>query len=372
MGFYSVHNPGRIATLDVILTQYRGKEDILIERLERKYSADLSYARRAVLKPKTNAEAMVTDSSGSMTPEERGALQSKAPSVSPTQVEGPSQLHTIPPQGSRVLQPVTDVFSHDLSNADGRSGSSLSLGPDAPQPPRSIPGNSSASYMTYLADQIRSNVEGLLPGSSGVVVPSSTGTSLVSAAGSASSSSVRWQRRDPRAIFPSTPLGTAGSLDGTPFKHRTIDSRTGRPVGGSNEDSGSTRNASSVHHTASGAGQIRSSPASIGGEVDAPKVRSPKSTEPSAENMVDVQRERERADTALARVALLEDERVQLLARCKRLQGKAEAASREVPPPNGSRLIHVIPTVLIIVPQLVEGLHRALGVFSLYGILVAL
>lgn len=346
VGFYSVHNPGRIATLDVILTQYRGKEDILIERLERKYSADLSYARRAVLKAKPKAEAMATDSLGSLTPEEGAALQLKAAGVSPTQVEGPSQVHTVAPQDTRALQPVTDVLSHDLSNADGRSGPGLSLGPDAPQPSRFIPGNSSASYMTYLADQIRSNVEGLLPGSSGVVVPSSTAPSLVSAAVSPSSASARWQRRDPRAIFPSTSLGTAGSLDGTSFKHRTIDSRTARPVGGSNENSGPVRTASSVHHTASGAGQIRSSPpSSIRGEVEAPKVLSPKSTEPGAENTVDVQRERERADAALVRVALLEDERLQLLARCKRLQGKAEAASREVPPSNGSRLIHMIPGV---------------------------
>ncbi|CAN0313850.1 unnamed protein product, partial [Hapterophycus canaliculatus] len=45
VGFYNLHNPGRIATLDVILKQYVGKEELLIERLEQKYAADLSHAR---------------------------------------------------------------------------------------------------------------------------------------------------------------------------------------------------------------------------------------------------------------------------------------------------------------------------------------
>ena len=51
MGFYSVHNPERISSLDAILKQYAGKEDVLVERLEQKYSADLSHARWAVRAP---------------------------------------------------------------------------------------------------------------------------------------------------------------------------------------------------------------------------------------------------------------------------------------------------------------------------------
>lgn len=354
VGFYSVHNPERIAKLDSILTQYAGKEDLLIERLEQKYSADLSYARRAMESRRHHG------ASGDDMPrhQQSGAPRpGQAVASSPGHEQQQQQLRFSSSTGSRPGS------SHSLSPQppepfSRKNGQPASGRPAAPRPPPpgsttdSVPpqkstggggsgGNTSSSYMTYLADQIRSNVEGLLPSSSGggggsasttdphlPPAPSGRfpGSNPGVAAVSPSSASLR-PHRDPAiaavpaaeaaatllsgpgggaSVSPRFPLSSAGAG----ARHASV----GPGVWGSNPATAAAE-AVAAAERGGGFGTLEGTVGRGGGGGAAGGER----------------RQQQGPDQILtARVKALEEERAGLLAACRRLQGKAEAAAREV------------------------------------------
>lgn len=318
-----MHNPGRIATLDVILAQYQGKEDLLIERLEHKYSADLSYAYRAAGKVKPMPGTLARPPSIAITPSAMAAAGGSS--------AGTGEFHSLSPPNSNYKSAMSaaagkQFFSHGGSGAV-RGGPAAPRSGATTQPPQTAGGASSSSYMTYLAGQIRSNVEGFLPSSG---IPAVTLPSPLSLAPSTHSlSSARRPGKDPPDTN-NNPLGSpgvVGVVDGGRYRATdgrgvdsfgavgTRDSRVSplnryATVGPSGNWGASHRSsAMSVNDEGSLEGASGSVAARI---VGAPEV------------------EKGRADAALARVNVLEEERASLLAACRRMQGKAEAAAREV------------------------------------------
>lgn len=319
IGFYGVHNPEKIATLDAILAQYRGKEDVLFERLEQKYSADLSYARRAIGKVTPIASTMVSFSK---------TETEEATGIDIPNIHSESQPLSSEVQGIPATPNLTGKSSARQAGAvSGSHGITSTVTGTATVPmSRSNARTSSSSYMTYLADQIRVNVEGFLPGTSGGIASSPTvPSSMPPSATSPPSSAAQWQRKGPRAILPSTSSATAGLSDA---KYWKMEGRAGMPIGGT--ESSNARHVSMHPHTTLGAGQF--AVAGTSAMKNQVEVFQGSVKELRGQGLEDaLNAERERADAALDRVRLLEEERVGLLARCKRLQGKADAASREVP-----------------------------------------
>lgn len=329
VGFYGVHNPQRIATLDVILTQYAGKEDLLIERLEQKYSADLSYARRAV------AGRYVRSIPGENTPPRPGgaieattatARQQPAPGRASIGPQLPRSLSTRPrqpaPQASRTDNGMLHVGGPPLgpqSAAAARPQLSGGAGSTA-----NLSNTSSSSYMTYLADQFRLNVEVLLPGTSGggggggtpvpslgpsasMVVGGAGAAGVNTAAALSSSSATRRLPGDPRSIpFATSPI---------PARYSNGRGGGGGAAGGGGGDAGGYR------LPASAADRI--------GEQQGTGVTTTIGEGGVAATAGEARHEGPDPIIA-ARVKVLEEERVGLLAACRRLQGKAETSAREV------------------------------------------
>ncbi|CAN0170602.1 unnamed protein product, partial [Ectocarpus sp. 6 AP-2014] len=298
VGFYSVHNPGRIANLDAILTQYAGKEGLLIERLEHKYSADLSYARRAPatapITPEGGMPPPVPDDHKPLTARSQHQQQkpqeprptSSAARVGAAAPALPQSLSS-QPSIAPAPRPTREALSAHGGGGGGGGGVALSRSPgsvdtaDSNRPGFSRTasgtaqqngvGPSTSNYMTYLADQIRSNVEGLLPASN-----SGGGGSGVARGGGS-----------PNSVSHVPNTATTGGKKQLPAE---VEARGGRGAG-----------------TYTGAGDGSSIDTSghyqyTSGEVD---------------------------HTLTARVRTLEEERGGLVAACRRMQAKAEAASRE-------------------------------------------
>lgn len=271
MSFYNLHNPGRIGTLDVILKQYVGKEELLIDRLEQKYSADLSHARPAAV-----AAAAAARESGQLS-------QSPLPPQHSHRA-GPPVLGEAPAQrgsgggggGSFVPpRPPSSVFTSGGNNTPSRSGGGASqhgLGNGA----------TSSNYMTYLADQIRSNVEGFLPASSSGGAGGGNTSYPVSYAPFSPTTAGSEKPPAAAAFERAASAGGAGLMGAGSAGSLTVTTTTG---GASNS---------------SYAGRRHQYPQ---GESD---------------------------PTLTARVRGLEEERAALLAACRRMQGKVDAASREV------------------------------------------
>ena len=298
VGFYSVHNPARIANLGVILAQYEGKEELLIERLERKYSADLSYARLA-------ATTAATAGAGEPSPSRVGSDdQTRLPSrSSPVQHQPQHQpqknhhqllqqqqqqqqapLHssagTAAPQPPLPRRPLPRGPSGPMLASDNHnSGSSTS----AATASVGAGGTSSSSYITYLADQIRTNVEGFLP------------TSANGGAGGAGGGSIA--HPGPYAPYPEAARGEKKHLAAGPEgpgARGTGGAGTATATNAGTNSSGGSSSGRHPHHHQHGSGGAGGDPA------------------------------------LAARLRALEEERGGLLAACRRMQGKAEAATREV------------------------------------------
>ncbi|CAN0480157.1 unnamed protein product, partial [Ectocarpus sp. 12 AP-2014] len=140
VGFYSVHNPGRIANLDAILRQYAGKEGLLIERLEHKYSADLSYARRAPatapITPEGGTPPPVPDDHKPLTA--RSQHQHQQPqqprptsSAAAVGAAAPALSQSLSPQPSiaPAPRPTREALSAHAGGGGGGGGVSLSRSP---------------------------------------------------------------------------------------------------------------------------------------------------------------------------------------------------------------------------------------------------
>lgn len=304
MGFYSVHNPGRIANLDAILTQYAGKEGLLIERLEHKYSADLSYARRAPttapITPEGGIPPPVPDEHKPLTARSQHQPQQQEQQPRPTSsaaavgAAAPALSQSASPQPSiaPAPTPTREALSAHGGGGGGRGGLALSRSPGSidaadnnkpslsrtasgmPQP--NGVGPSTSNYMTYLADQIRSNVEGLLPASSN----GGGGSGVAGGGGSPNSVSYAQMAGGKKQL--------AAEIEGT----TTGGVRGGRGAG---TNTGATDSSSGVNTS-------RHHRYTLG----------------------------EHDPILTARVRVLEEERGGLVAACRRMQAKAEAASREV------------------------------------------
>lgn len=288
MGFYGVHNPDRISTLDTILAQYRGKEGLLIERLEQKYSADLSYARQAA---RVRAFSMSSESkttappfpsvAGATAPPLAASTKNVAPSSGPHSLSQPTPRH---PTIVGAAATIDENDGNSLRRGNGVSRAQASgprPGPLASQHNTAVGGGTpSSSYMTYLADQMRSKVETLLPGSGVGDAPSNYRP--------------QQQYLDGRAV------GFSGGDSGSGARMQRA--ATQGPSHWANQTSLSSPNGSAL-------GLVSSDILGTAGGV-APEDRA--------------------GDVAFARVKVLEEERAGLLAACRRLQSKAEAAAREV------------------------------------------
>ncbi|CAM9337712.1 unnamed protein product [Ectocarpus sp. 4 AP-2014] len=303
VGFYSVHNPGRIANLDAILAQYAGKEGLLIERLEHKYSADLSYARRgpatAPIPPEGGMPPPVPDDHKSLaarSQQQQQQPQQPRPTSSAAAVGAgaPALSQSLSPQPSNAPapRPTREALSAHGGGGGGGGGVAFSRSAgsmdtaDSCRPGFSRTasgtaqqngvGPSTSNYMTYLADQIRSNVEGLLPASN-------TGGGGSGVAGGGGS---------PNSVSHVPTTGTAG---GKKQLAAEVEGTVGGVRGGwgagtyTGAGDGSSINTSRHHQYTPGA-------------VD---------------------------HTLTARVRALEEERGGLVAACRRMQAKAETASRE-------------------------------------------
>ncbi|CAM9737560.1 unnamed protein product, partial [Ectocarpus fasciculatus] len=310
VGFYSVHNPGRIANLDAILTQYAGKEGLLIERLEHKYSADLSYARRAPatapITPEGGIPPPVPDGHKPLTatsqhrPQQQPQqprLRTSTTSATAVGAAAPAPSQSPSPQPSIAPAPRLPREALLAHGGGGGGGGGLALsrlpgsmdtaGNNKPSSSRTangtsqqngvgVGGPSTSNYMTYLADQIRSNVEGLLPASS------SGGGGGGVAGGGGSPNSV------PYAYTAGGKKNLAAEVEGTAGGGVRGGRGAGTNTGAGDTSSSSINTSRHQQYTP--------------GEVD---------------------------PTLTARVRALEEERGGLVAACRRMQAKAEAASRE-------------------------------------------
>lgn len=299
MGFYGVHNPDRISTLDTILAQYRGKEGLLIERLEQKYSADLSYARQAA---RVRSSSMSSESITTVPSFPSAAAPATAPplAASTKKVAPSSGPHSPPqpttPRHSTIVGAAATI--HENHGSSLRRGNGVSRvqaseprpGPLASQHNTALSGGTapSSSYMTYLADQMRSKVETLLPSSgSGHTVGSGVGDAP-------------YNYRPQQQYLDGRAVGFSGTDSGGGVRMQR--SATQGPSYWGNQT-----NLSASDGNASG---LVSSDISGAGSGVAPEDRA--------------------GDVAFARVKVLEEERAGLIATCRRLQNKAEAAAREV------------------------------------------
>lgn len=322
MGFYSVHNPERIGNLDVILKQYAGKEDLLIERLEQKYSADLSYARRAAgmaerYPPGDVPPRADPSSGGAPAPRQPRPVRYSHHLYSTGDVTMPGRDSAVAtaamtPGISRISRGAADGQAAAVAHGGGSSSA--------------IP---SASYMTYLADQIRHNVEGFLPASSGGGggttgnggkswalgrMSSPTRVATAAAAQRLYRDAADRPANAPAATINSTGLSAAAAAtaaDPRPLS-RPMSSRYGASVG--------------QGARASTAFSIPSDKSSERGEG----IEEVGETDVVGGGGVGVRHQEESDHVLLARVKALEEERVGLLSACRRLQSKADAAAREV------------------------------------------
>lgn len=388
MGFYSVHNPERIANLDVILNQYTGKEELLIERLEQKYSADLSYARREVAIQRHDPGG--TTPVPSRTPPEgvqaaqyqhhqqkllphsvAGAMTSGSPQSTPS--NSAELLH----RGSSNIGPRGD-HAHTATlpppRTRGTSGGASTT-------TTASTAASSSSYMTYLADQIKSNFEGLLPASSG---NSSVGGNNFSehfvppAAGAGPRGGGGWAGGGPTggsAVRSSSTVLSPSSLSPSPSPlsaprrqhHRDIVDLSSTTANSPPKPTAPHPSASAVADTSrpfrsddrgfynlsngsgGGGGSGGSGVSVASSSLHVPPRSSLESTpvwrgsknsraagkvgeEAGGASGVGVSDWHQQGPDPIlaARMKALEEERAGLLAACRRLQGKAEAATREV------------------------------------------
>lgn len=316
-----MHNPERIGNLDVILKQYAGKEDLLIERLEQKYSADLSYARRASgmserYPPGDVPPRADPSSGGAAAPRQPRPVRYSHHLYSTGNMTMPGRESAVAtavatPGMSQTSRGATD--GHAAAVAHGGGSSSVTPSP---------------SYMTYLADQIRYNVEGLLPASSGGGGGSTSNVGRSWALGRMSSptrvataAAAAGQRRyrdatdrpanAPAASVHSTGLSATPAADPRPLS-RPISSRYGASV-----EQGSR---------ASAAFSIPSDKSSERGEG----LEEVGETDVVGGGGMGGRHQEVPDPVLLARVKALEEERVGLLSACRRLQSKADAAAREV------------------------------------------
>lgn len=313
-GFYRVHNPERLANLDTILAQYAGKEALLIERLEQKYSADFTSTKKL-------ASGLPHNTSNDVTLRSPGAVQEKRPAI------------------------VASGSSHELLSPRHRFANATTDLAIAPSP----------NYISYLADQIRSNVEGFLPASNTNGI-GSAGTNALSE--SSTSATMRGGRRDPGAAAlvgsaPSTLGGPGRPYQGSGSGLASVTSTTAtataptHPNGaGANGKSRSTAGAPQPQrHSSLGPGVWGShvvrdkedgSKLDKVGEKNVARIESSEvssATSPSASPAwIKGERRREAVPEVDLKVRLkvLQEERTGLMATCRRLQGKAEVAMREV------------------------------------------
>lgn len=279
VGFYSVHNPGRLNDLDSILERYAGKEELLVERLESKYSIDLSYARRAA------AASVALGRVGAPRVASVGDLSSLPLRPSPQEHH---HRHHQQQQQQRQQSHQTRLHSSTSAAAAAAAAATPGLVHGAPTKYSSgavgAGASPSSSYMTYLADQIRSNVGGFLPASNN---PSGGGV------GGGGGGVYPGPFAPPSAPIAGGEKQLTAGFDG---------GAAARGPGGAGL--GATMNAGSKNMSRS----ISSSSSSnrhqyVGGGSD---------------------------PVLTARVRALEEERGGLLAACRRMQGKADAAAREV------------------------------------------
>lgn len=288
VGFYSVHNPGRLNDLDSILERYAGKEELLVERLESKYSIDLSYARRAAAAKAAAAEVAATSQSA----------RAGAPRVASVGDLANLPLKPSPPQHHHRHQQQRQPHQTRLPSSTGTSAAAAATQGVVLGAPTKYSNtatgagaNASSSYMTYLADQIRSNVEGFLPASN-----NGSGSGFGGGGGSV--------YPGPYAP-PSAPIAGGEKHPATGFEGAAATApgvgARGLAGGGGAGPTMSAGNKSLSRSSSSTSSNNRHQ--YVGGGSD---------------------------PLLAARVRALEEERGGLLAACRRMQGKADAAAREV------------------------------------------
>ena len=330
-----MHNPERIGNLDVILGQYAGKEDLLIERLEQKYSADLSYARRAA-----------------------GAAEKRHAAGETPNAAAPPAGGVTGPQQPRPIRSPQHLSRTEDAAALSRGDTAAVVGPRTSRGTADglvvahggAPTMSSSNYMAFLADQIRYNVEGLLPissngggsGSGRLGALSGTATQLM-----ASPSPWVAQRpsyRDAASRFANAPAATIRSGGSAAFDPGILSRPTSNRDNELISSSGSGRRDGSnyargrittntLHHESLGHGVRALTTTSFapiekfgekGGVLEAGVVTGGVGGEGGQ------QQEAPPDPVLVARVKALEEERAGLLSACRRLKSKAEAAAREV------------------------------------------
>lgn len=286
MGFYGVHNPGKVSTIDVILAQYHGKEDLLIQRLEQKYSVDLSYARRTA-----GIQSSSTIPKLASPPPPTAATTASIPASTNVANISSARPDSLSPPRPTKVDPSAAVATANENQQNLRRGngptrvqiSGQRLGAPTPQSNAAVSGAASSSYMTYLADQMRSKVENLLP-----------------------------------SPGPSSVPGSLSSLPTSNYRAQHVVAGRGVGIAGDNGGSRLQRNA------AIGPGHWGNQPvpSTAGSELSLNSSEFPAVDGVAAADHAD--------DVAFARVKALEEERSGLLVACRRLQSKAEAAAREV------------------------------------------
>lgn len=331
MGFYSVHNPERIENLDVILKQYAGKEDLLIGRLEQKYSADLSYARRASgmseRYPPGDVPPRADPSSG-------GAPAPRQPRP----VRYSHHLYstgnmTMPGRETAVTTSGATLGMHQTSRgaADGHTAAVAHSGGSSSAVP-------SPNYMAYLADQIRYNVEGFLPASSGGGggggSTSNAGRSwalgrMTSPTRVATAAAGQRRYRDaadrpanaPAVSIHSPGLSATPAADLRPLS-RPTNSRYSASVGqGARASAAFSIPSDKISERGEGLEEVGETDVVGGGSMGGVGSRHQEVPDP----------------VLLSRMKLLEEERVGLMSAYRRLQSKADAAAREVSQVPSSR-----------------------------------